>query len=59
MLQALPQGLGDGRRGAEVHVGDAHADLDAALAEQANLAIVFDRVGAEPVVDLVEVVTGA
>ena len=47
VLDALAQRVGDGRRGAEIHVRDAHADLDAAFAEQAQLAIEFDRVSAE------------
>ena len=55
VLHTVLDGLGDGRRGAEIHIGDAHADFDAALAVQADLAIEFRGVGAEAVVDLVEV----
>ena len=56
VLQPLLQRLGDRRRGAEVHVGDAHADLDAALPVDPNLLVILHRIGAETVVRRVEVV---
>src|SRR4030095_7640999 len=37
VLQALHQRLGDRRRGAEIHVGAAHADLATVLAVDTNL----------------------
>ena len=55
VLEPFLESLGDRRRGAEVHVGDAHAHLDAARAVVPDLLIELGAVGPKSVVDGVEV----
>ena len=55
VLDAGGDGTGDRRGRLEVDVGDAHADLDAALAVAADLLIELRRVGADAVVNGVEI----
>jgi hypothetical protein len=54
-LDARRDGVGDGRSGLEVDVGDAHADLHAVFPVAADLLIELGRVGADAVVDGIEV----
>ena len=54
--EAILQGLGNRRRGAEIHIRDPHADGDAARAVQADLPVPLRAVRADSVVDGVEVV---
>jgi hypothetical protein len=55
VLEPILEGFRDRGRGAEVHVGDAHADLHAALTKRPNLLIELDAISPKPVVDRVEV----
>ena len=56
VLHPRVQGIGDARCRLEVDVGNAHADLNAALAVEADLLVELGGVTAEAVVNGVEVV---
>ena len=56
VLDTGAQGARDGRRGSEVLVGGAHADVDVVSSVQRNLPVPLRRVRADPAVDGVEVV---
>src|SRR5204863_2852579 len=56
VLAAFQECASDARRGAKIHVGDAHAALDVLLAEIFDLLVPLDAVRADAVIDRIEIV---